>query len=260
MAVCCLCERPVNAWLPHPQREQRSPFMSMMETVGSDLAIFHCPHCPSTDRDRHLWLYLTAAGIPPLLRGTSILHLAPEVTLEPKLAACGPARYVRGDLFPSRPGLVKLDAEALPFGDAEFDLVIANHLLEHVSDPAQALSEFHRVLKPGGVLVAQTPFAPHLKQTFELNVPATPEVAHLLYGQADHVRLFGADIALHFQAAGFAGDLVPHDQALPGIDAAEFGVNAHEPFFAFHRPVSSLADEAAPAPAAATPRPVAALA
>jgi SAM-dependent methyltransferase len=251
MAVCCLCEQPVSRWLPYEKQAQRSPFMKMMETVGSDLALFHCPHCPSTDRDRHLWLFLTAAGLPAQLRGASVLHLAPEVALEPRIAACGPSRYVRGDLHPSRAGIQRLDAEALPFGDAEFDLVIANHLLEHVAHPEVALAEFRRVLKPGGVLVAQTPYAPYVKHTFELNVPTAPEVAHLLFGQDDHVRLFGADIASHFRAAGFAGDLLSHEHVLPGIDAAEFGVNVHEPFFAFHRPVDAAAAPAAGATAAA---------
>jgi len=102
MAFCCLCERTVTAWLPHPQRAARSHFMVMMETVGSDLSIYACPHCGCNDRDRHLWMYMAAAGLPEQLAGASILHLAPEQSLEPRLQACGPASYIRGDLFPAR--------------------------------------------------------------------------------------------------------------------------------------------------------------
>ncbi len=44
------------------------------------------------------------------------------------------------------------DAEALPFDDASFDLVTCRLAFHHFPNPRQALSEFARVLKPGGVL------------------------------------------------------------------------------------------------------------
>jgi SAM-dependent methyltransferase len=236
MAFCCLCERTVNAWLPHPQRAARSHFMVMMETVGSDLSIYACPHCGCNDRDRHLWMYMAAAGLPEQLAGASILHLAPEQSLEPRLQACGPAVYIRGDLFPARTGIQRVDAEQLAFDDESFDLIIANHLLEHVSDPQRALAEFARCLKPGGMLIAQTPYAPKLKHTFEVDTPPTEDFAKIFYGQVDHVRLFGGDIAGYFNAAGLTGTLLPHAQLLGELDPLEFGCNRHEPFFAFSKP------------------------
>ena len=45
MAFCCLCERAVDAWLPYPRAAERSQFMILMETVGSDLSVYGCPHC-----------------------------------------------------------------------------------------------------------------------------------------------------------------------------------------------------------------------
>lgn len=236
MPICCICEHPVDHWLAHPKAAERSPFMVLMDTVGSDLSRYGCPHCHSNDRDRHLWLYMTAAGLPEQLAGASVLHLAPEAALEPLIERCQPARYVRGDLYPTKPHYQRLNAESLPFGDAEFDLVIANHLLEHVSNPNQVLAEFARCLKPGGMLIAQTPYAPCLTQTMELNVPPPPSFAKLYFGQEDHVRLFGGNIASYFHAAGLQGDLLPHHGVLDGIDAHEFGCNPREPFFAFCRP------------------------
>lgn len=48
------------------------------------------------------------------------------------------------------------DAEALPFPDHSFDVVLANHMLYHIPNLDQALSEVHRVLRPHGLLVAAT--------------------------------------------------------------------------------------------------------
>jgi SAM-dependent methyltransferase len=236
MPHCSVCEQTVSAWRPHPHIERRSEFMKLMQTVGSDLSVYQCPACGCTDRDRHLWLYLKTIGITASLRGARVLHLAPELALERKLMACDLGEYVRGDLHPSRAGLRRIDAENLPFGDGHFDLIVCNHVLEHVASPERALAEFRRCLKPRGVLIAQTPYAPLLKKTFEMKTAPTAEFARLFYGQDDHVRLFGDDIVDYFHASGFNGNLLPHDSVLPGVDAHEHGCNALEPLFFFSAP------------------------
>lgn len=63
------------------------------------------------------------------------------------------------------------DAMELPFPDATFDLVFANHMLYHVPEPATAIREFRRVLRPGGVLVAATNGEGHMRQATELIRP-----------------------------------------------------------------------------------------
>jgi SAM-dependent methyltransferase len=65
-----------------------------------------------------------------------------------------------GFAFPAaEPGLefVHAPAEALPFPEGAFDLVSIWHVLEHTRDPATALREVSRVLRPGGVLVLAVP-------------------------------------------------------------------------------------------------------
>jgi len=236
MPHCVLCNQTVPAWVPHPQSEHRSEFSKIMRVVGSDLSVYQCPNCGSNDRERHLCLFLNAAGVLKLLGAMRILHLAPERPLEPLIAACRPVDYVRGDLNPTRPDHQRIDVESLPFEDNRFDLILCNHILEHVSDPARALREMHRCLKPGGTLVAQTPYSPLLRRTMEITENPTPEFAKLFFGQDDHVRLFGADIGTYFQQAGFAtGEPIPNDVVLPGISAAEGGFNPREPFFAFSK-------------------------
>jgi SAM-dependent methyltransferase len=238
MPHCIVCDRPVERWLAHPGAAQRSRFTAMLETVGSDLTHYQCPHCGCNDRERHLWLYMAAAGLPRALAGARLLHFAPERGLEALIARCGPAEYLRGDLLPTRPDLIRMDVQALPFEDGRFDLIISNHVLEHVADPDRALRELRRCLRDGGVLIAQTPYSPLLKRTFELKTPPDAGFAALFYGQSDHVRLFGDDIGSYFGAAGFEGRPLPHDEVLAAIDPLEFGCNPREPFFAFTRPTT----------------------
>lgn len=60
------------------------------------------------------------------------------------------------------------DATHLPFPDGAFDVAIANHMLYHVPEPAKAIAELQRVLRPGGLLVAATNGSGHLHQVVAL--------------------------------------------------------------------------------------------
>jgi SAM-dependent methyltransferase len=58
----------------------------------------------------------------------------------------------------------QIDAQAIPYPDAAFDIVIANFMLYHVPDRQKALTEIRRVLRPGGILVAATGGENHLRE------------------------------------------------------------------------------------------------
>jgi len=57
-----------------------------------------------------------------------------------------------------------VDAQAIPYPDAHFDAIIANHMLYHVPDRPKALAEIRRALKPGGHFYASTLGANHLRE------------------------------------------------------------------------------------------------
>ncbi|KAH7132589.1 methyltransferase type 11 [Dendryphion nanum] len=68
------------------------------------------------------------------------------------------------------PGAVvrQTGAESLPFDNAVFDTVIANHMLYHVDSPDKALEEFQRVLKPGGTAIIALNGMDHLDELLNL--------------------------------------------------------------------------------------------
>src|SRR5580698_1867598 len=77
----------------------------------------------------------------------------------------------------------QLDAQTLPFANATFDAVVANHMLYHVPDVPRALAEFRRVLRPGGTCLAATFSTSNMREFNEaaerfLGVPVSRAATH----------------------------------------------------------------------------------
>lgn len=233
---CVVCEQPVAGWLPHPQAGAADrTFMQQVESVDATFEHLACPSCGCTDHDRHLWLYLAFSRLLEDAPRKRILHIAPEADIESRIRRLEPLAYVTADPAPRASHRRSIDVEALDFPDGHFDLIICNHVLDRVGNPDRALAELSRCLAPNGHLVAQTPYSPVLRNTFELSKPVSAAFAAYYFGESDHVRLFGADIAERFQAAGLTGQLYQHETVLTDIDPKTFGCDAREPFFLFSK-------------------------
>jgi SAM-dependent methyltransferase len=231
---CCICGARVRQFLPYRGGWRNAPpLLHSFRVVGSDLDNYLCPVCGCHDRERHLLLYMKQAGLPGQIRGSQVLHFAPEARLTSFIERAAPAKCVLADLFPSRPGVERIDLLNITYPTGAFDFVIANHVLEHVADDLRALSEIRRVLKVGGHAILQTPYSDLLTSTFCDPGVCTDEARLQIYGQEDHVRMYGRDIFARFASVGFVNRVALHAQALPAIDPVCYGVNAREPFFLF---------------------------
>ena len=233
---CIACDRPIGRFLPYRAGARGLPkLLTTLECVGSDVDNFECPRCGAHDRERHLLMYFQAIGLLEAVPSLRILHFAPERRLAERLAAAAPAEYVKCDLHPAAADVRRVDMEAMPFPDATFDLVIANHVLEHVDDDLRAVREIRRVLRPGGRAILQTPYCAALHVTW-CDAGIVGDAARLqAYGQEDHVRLFGRDIFERFASGGLRSCVRTHAELLADRDPAVHGVNGAEPFFLFER-------------------------
>lgn len=233
---CVICRSRVRAFLPYRGGwAQQPPLMQALRIVGSDLDNFSCPVCGAHDRERHLLLYFEALGLPEKFRGARILHFAPEKHLSAILRSYDPLEHVRADLMPGSADIQRIDIAAMPFETGTFDVVIANHVLEHVEDAGRALAEVRRVLKTNGLAILQTPYSARLQSTWQDDSIDDAASRLQAYGQEDHLRLFGRDIVDRIVAAGFDSRVASHASVLADKDARRYGVNADEPLFLFEK-------------------------
>jgi len=232
---CTVCGEHIEAFQPYRGGQaHRPPLMLLLEVIGSNTDQFLCPSCGSHDRERHLLMYLAQLNLLPLLGGKAkVLHFAPEKWVSQLITLQKPEAYIQADLYPESENIQKIDMHEIPYPDESFTIVIANHVLEHVDDDLKAMSEIRRVLSPGGLAILQTPYSASLHHTFSDPGVTKPEQRLQLFGQEDHVRLFGRDIFERFATAGFSPLIVTHQQVLSDMPAQIFGVNEREPLFLF---------------------------
>lgn len=162
-----------------------------------------CPGSMSLERHRLIWLYLKNKTN-FFTNGLKFLHIAPEACFIDRFEAIHTDNYITGDLE-SPLAKVKLDVHKLPFEDGSFDALMCNHVLEHVESDFKAMSEFYRVLKPGGWAILQVPFTtqPIPEKTFEDPSITNPQERERIFGQDDHVRVYGKDYADRIRSVGF---------------------------------------------------------
>lgn len=168
---------------------------------------FRCPNCSSRPRDRQIALYFHANAID--LRGKRILHFAPEWPLFRQLK--NEPGYVGGDIIKRRNANAIVDITDIRFPDEHFDLLICNHVLEHVPDDRKALKETFRVLKQGGLGIFSVPMS-KAQESWEPPAGMPQSEVERICGW-DHKRFYGQDFDQRLMAAGFTANPIPVSQA-----------------------------------------------
>ncbi len=178
------------------------------------------PGTLSLERHRLFWLYLkneTAFFSAPL----RVLHFAPEQAFVKKFKKQKNLTYTTTDLN-SPIAEVKADICDLPFKDHSFDFIICNHVLEHIPNDTKAMQELYRVLAPSGTAIVQVPYDAKREITFEDNTITDQSERTRIFGQYDHLRVYGMDYFKKLSSVGFNVNALDYTQSMSNNDIERY--------------------------------------
>jgi len=178
------------------------------------------PSTLSLERHRLLWLFLktkTDFFKAPL----KVLHFAPEQAFYKRFQKFGNLDYTTTDLN-SPLADVKADICDLPFEDESYDVILCNHVLEHIPNDTKAMQELFRVLKKGGWGIFQIPQDLKREQTFEDDSITDKKERARIFGQYDHVRIYGRDFFNKLRGIGFAVEEVDYTALLSTSEVEKY--------------------------------------
>lgn len=209
--VCNVCGAAFKRFVPdHPSPENKNAIEKYNVVAGYGENIF-CPDCMSTARER---LVIAMLGHVDLF-GKKVLHFSPEKNIHTHIK--NQTNPVTVDPFPAfyKPideNVIYADATDLSFKDESFDLVIGNHIMEHIPDDRKAMKEIWRVLKKGGQAILQVPFSITIPATIEDPSINDPKKQAALFGQRDHVRIYQLeDYLKRLREVGFTVEYIPYE-------------------------------------------------
>lgn len=187
-----------KAFLPYGYGKQRSNVLS--------------PSTLSLERHRLLWLYLQNET-KFFSEALKVLHFAPEQCFLKRFKNLKNLDYTTTDLL-SPIADVKADICNLPFKDNTFDVILCNHVLEHIPDDTKAMQELYRVMKVGGMGIFQIPQDLNREFTFEDNTITDKKERAKIFGQYDHVRIYGLDYFDKLRTIGFKVEAIDYTTTL----------------------------------------------
>jgi len=172
------------------------------------------PSTLSLERHRLMWLFLrNDTDFFTSKEKLKTLHIAPEQCFLDLFKKQENLEYITSDLE-SPIADVKADICNLPFDDNSFDVVFCNHVLEHIIDDTKAMQELYRVLKKGGFGIFQIPQDLSREKTFEDNTITNRKERAEIFGQYDHVRVYGRDYFNKLRSIGFKVDEIDYTQQI----------------------------------------------
>ena len=173
------------------------------------------PSTLSLERHRLLWLYLqNETNFFTSTEKIKVLHFAPEQEFYKRFKKQTNLEYTTTDLL-SPLADVKADICNLPFQDNTYDIILCNHVLEHIPDDTKAMQELYRVMKPGGMGIFQIPQDLKRNVTFSDDSITDQKERAKIFGQYDHVRVYGRDYFDKLRTIGFRVEEVDYNNTIP---------------------------------------------
>ncbi|MFH0988695.1 MAG: methyltransferase domain-containing protein [bacterium] len=189
-----------------------------------------CPRCASLERHRLLWLFLkNRTNL--FSAKLKVLHIAPEPVFQRIFQSSElNLEYLSADLH-NPLAMMNIDITTIPFANATFDVILANHVLEHVVDDRKAMKELYRVLRNTGWAIIQSPIDEGRQSTFEDPAITSPNERARIFGQSDHVRIYGRDYSKRLEEAGFIVTVIDVAAEIGENEARRFGLLKEEKIF-----------------------------
>ncbi|RYG53437.1 MAG: class I SAM-dependent methyltransferase [Chitinophagaceae bacterium] len=212
--------RSFRSFLPYGYGKQRNNVLS--------------PSTLSLERHRLLWLYLKNET-DFFSADKKVLHFAPEQAFYTRFRKQKNLDYTTTDLL-SPLADVKADICNLPFPDNSYDLILCNHVLEHIPDDTKAMQELFRVMKPGGMGIFQIPQDLNRATTFEDNSITDQKQRAEIFGQYDHVRVYGRDYFDKLRGIGFQVDEIDYTSQLSPLEVRRYCLAPGEIIPVVHKP------------------------
>ena len=226
---CNLCGNVSGAFMP--DGESHRVLEQLQVLSGGVRENCRCPHCYSKDRDRLIWFFLEMqTNLADSTSKKNVLHFAPEPELKKALHSLSHLIYTDADLDPMLASH-QMDITQIPLKDNSQDVVLCNHVLEHIPDDTLAMSELYRVMKPGGFGIFQVPISVTLEKTIEDPSITSPEEREKHFGQRDHVRIYGRDYINRLETAGFQVNSIAPLDFLSAEEIQKFGLLKEETIY-----------------------------
>ena len=218
---CNCCGASYGKFVPDYPTEENANALKVNEVIAGYGENILCPACLSTARER---LIIALLNNKFKISGKKVLHFSPEKNIyrfittnnEVTTADIQPLFYKSIDS-----NIKAEDATRLSYADNSFDLVIGNHIMEHISADVKAMAEIYRVLRPGGRAILQIPYSNTIATTIEEPEINDAQKQSALFGQKDHVRIYQLqDYIKRLQSCGFTVSIIEYK------DLAAFYKNA----------------------------------
>ena len=180
------------------------------------------PSTLSLERHRLLWLYLINETV-LFEKKIKLLHFAPEQAFYKRFKKLNNIEYDSIDIN-SPLAKIKADICDLPIKDNTYDFILCNHVLEHVLDDKKAMSELYRVLKKGGTGIFQVPIDMNRKKTFQDDSITDKLERNKIFGQYDHVRVYGKDYFNKLENTGFKVQQIDYSKEFSNEEILKYSI------------------------------------